>query len=180
MSTSNWAIAKMVRWDLQNVSFRDGQSIIGWFDYDATTNQIGDYSINAGIDFPVLPSECIEPDACYSMARSGELYTGETGFSFTSYVCPSASCGTDINLVPTTPLTDSGGSVPLVFGTSDIHGQPLGSHLIHHGLLLEVKLIATGMLVKEIPEPHLSLMLLIGIAAVIALSRARHRCRLGA
>jgi uncharacterized protein (TIGR03437 family) len=148
-----------ITWTFQNTTLDDGATVKGSFTYDADvsdyTKQVTDWDvIVVGGDTALFPSITYTPDT----GGGGTLGQGDYTFLFwvSSPPPPPAYIGDqrDIWIVPTTPLSDAGGTVPL-----DIQGCEgalcgIGGESYESLCSLDARRqFASGVLVASIPPP---------------------------
>jgi hypothetical protein len=156
LSVAQPAHAGTLQYTLSGVTFFDGATANGYFDYNAANNVVGDYHITttngtsdgiAGITY--TPADATYGDLPISFGATGTIaiafYGGPGGNNSGRLVL-----GTDT----TTP---AGGLIPLTPGVIDVYGYPIGSQEMapQNGVYGTTRLVSGGNLIVSptaVPE----------------------------
>jgi hypothetical protein len=169
------ASAKVLRWDLQNVTFEDGGTASGFFLFDADipfvnhtdrppTTGLVSWDIAVEGEAPPCPPECFPP---YRFTPSSTSYgaadASSLGLVGPSFYDPGGRNSLHFGLGFDTPLSDAGGAVQVTGGQSWSYFCCTNS-----------RSVITGQVVA-IPEPSEALFLALGLAALVSFSTWRAR-----
>lgn len=157
LTLASGAQAASVDWQLENVTFPDGASAVGDFVYDASnaTNPVQSWNIT-------LTGGSLLPNQVFSNTTgTSEFYLQYQGNEEWIHFLDSSSRYV-FGIVLPSPLTDAGGTVPLVSQTETNYNIP-------YGIAAQGGSIQS---VSSVPEPA-TLMLMTG--GLLALSAVRAR-----
>jgi hypothetical protein len=161
----------LVRWTLNGVRFDNGRTASGSFLYDASSGSVEDFNLHSDEAvlgdinqlYPCRPASFSGVPRCWVVSVSRNTGSGEITF-FNGGPTPGGSV--HLTLVAGHPLTDNGGTVPLLdSGGFDFGGLP-GGHS---------KLIAGSLIGTPVPEPSAALLIVVGIGALAVSWRTASR-----
>jgi hypothetical protein len=182
--------ANPITWDLENVTFFGGDAITGSFTYDADTNRISNWSLDATslggfpLFIPLTPgSSCGNLCSEYGASSVGTL-GGNSDYSFEDlklyyyFLDPpdlSESIEETFHIVTTNPLTDAGGVVPLVLTPDNtfalgLDGTNISVDVYDGSSGYTESYMVSGELAAEspasVPEPGTVVLAALGLAVV--------------
>jgi len=172
LTHGEWANAKVLRWDLQNVAFDDGSTARGYFLFDADVEREAPYPgrgvVSWDIEVGVGPKAQIPfPPFRFTPDTSGCCYYERVGFISRAFYDYRDFYG--LSLEFTTPLSNSGGTVALHIYSGI--GVPPSNAYAYYKAFKEwtyggPRSYATAGEVVAVPEASAALLLAFGLAAL--------------